>query len=73
MNLIIFTTLKDRQLLQDMMNWTSKTKHKSQILFTGKNLKVVLSQKYDMIICTEKFIEAGLKKRGYKAILKEIW
>lgn len=71
MQAIIFTTLKNKTLLQQILNWGSVSHVKFQMYFTGKNFSNILKQKHDIIITTEKFIARRLKNEGYKVVLVE--
>ena len=76
MQVFIFTSLKDRQFLQDAMDFASYSNSvKFQMFFTD-NKKQILSlvkQKHDLIVTNEKSVAALLKRAGYKGLLMKNW
>ena len=71
MQVIIFSSIKNKRLLQQILNWGGNSHIKFQMYFSMRNFKNILKQKHDFIICTEKSHAAVLKEGGYKAFLVE--
>lgn len=71
LTIIIFSSTKNKKMLQQILNWGRNSHIKFQMYFTLNNMKQHLKQKHDFIVVTEKSHVAALKKAGVKCVLIE--
>ncbi len=71
MTIIIFSSIKNKALLQEILDWGKVSHIKFQMYFTLRNVESILKQKYSFIVATEISQARALKKAGYKVILIE--